>query len=550
MDFNEKFSTYKSLCNVRLPNPISEEYLQNEKNFFQEFNKYRNIQTIDKIESISKIYPTVKNKYKDILALWQGDITTLKIDAIVNAANSDGLGCFQPNHVCIDNIIHTYAGVSLRLECNEKMKEIKYLETGKAFITGGHNLPSKYVIHTVGPIIQYSVSESKKIDLANCYLNSLKLANEKKLKTIAFPCISTGIFRFPQDLASEIAIKSVIKFLDNNENYFERIIFNVYSDTDLAIYDNKTKQIKDNEIPVKDELSMKIDIIKKLLKECDGILIGAGAGLSVAAGLDNKGLHFEENFKDFIDSYGITDLYSGGFYPYQTPEEKWGYFSRNCVTYIDSKPTKLYKDILKLVKNKNYFVLTTNVDDHFEKGGFDTDKIFATQGDFIHLQCSVPCHNKLYESIDLLKEMVARTKDRKIPTELIPICPKCGEPMTTHLRMDHSFVMDDYWYQQNERYINFINNNKDKKILVLEFGVGFNTPSIIRFPFERYTMNNENWYLIRFNKEYSGLIVRDYDDTTLNDWKILKSIKYKNDFQNRFIPISEDINEIIKRLLE
>lgn len=241
VDFSEKFNTYKSLCNVRLPNPITEEYLEKERDFFQEFNKYRNVQTVDAIAPLSKAYPTVNHRYKDILALWQGDITTLKIDAIVNAANSDGLGCFQPTHVCIDNIIHTYAGVALRLECNEKMKEIKYLETGKAFITGGHNLPSKHVIHTVGPIIQYSVSESKKNDLANCYLNSLKLANENNLKTIAFPCISTGIFRFPQDLASEIAIKTVIKFLDTNEHNFERIIFNVYSDTDFAIYDSFIK---------------------------------------------------------------------------------------------------------------------------------------------------------------------------------------------------------------------------------------------------------------------------------------------------------------------
>jgi len=249
-DFNEKFSIYKSLCNVRPPNPISNEYLENEKNFFEEFNKVRNIQSIDKIEPISKNYPSVNTKYKDILSLWQGDITTLAVDAIVNAANSQGLGCFQPSHICIDNLIHTYAGVALRLECNEKMKEIKHLDTGKAFITSGQNLPSKHVIHTVGPIItnipskyelnsdNYGVEESKINDLANCYLNSLKLANENSLKTIAFPCISTGIFRFPQELACKIAIETVVKYLDTHENNFERIIFNVYGDKDLNIYDN------------------------------------------------------------------------------------------------------------------------------------------------------------------------------------------------------------------------------------------------------------------------------------------------------------------------
>ena len=236
-DFEEKFKIYKTLCNIRPPNSISNEYLQNEKNFFHEFNKFRNIQNIKQIKPLEKIYPNINSKYKNILSLWKGDITTLEIDSIVNAANSNGLGCFQPSHKCIDNIIHTYAGVSLRLECNEKMKKIKYLEVGEAFITKGYNLPSKYVIHTVGPMIEFNVSESKKKDLENCYLNSLKLANENHLKSIAFPCISTGIFRFPQDLASEIAIKAVIKFLDTYENNFEKIIFNVYSDTDFKIYD-------------------------------------------------------------------------------------------------------------------------------------------------------------------------------------------------------------------------------------------------------------------------------------------------------------------------
>jgi len=297
------------------------------------------------------------------------------------------------------------------------------------------------------------------------------------------------------------------------------------------------------------ELDKKIEIIKKLLKESDSILIGAGAGLSVAAGLTEKNLNFEENFKDFIDAYNIKDLYTGGFYPYKTINEKWGYFSRNCVTYIDAKSTPLYENILKLIKDKDYFVLTTNVDGQFEKSGFDLNRVFATQGDFINLQCSVPCHNKLYESIDLLKEMVAKTKDRKIPDELIPKCPLCGQPMTTHLRVDSSFVMDDYWYQQNDAYKNFVKSNKDKKVLLLEFGVGFNTPSIIRFPFERQTIHNENWYLVRFNKDYSGLLVPgEYE--TLNDWEELKSLNLENNFQSRFIPISEDINEVINILLQ
>jgi NAD-dependent SIR2 family protein deacetylase len=298
------------------------------------------------------------------------------------------------------------------------------------------------------------------------------------------------------------------------------------------------------------ELDKKIEIIKQLLQDCDSVLIGAGAGLSVAAGLDNKGLNFEENMKDFIKEYGFKDFYSGGFYPYKTPEEKWAYFARYFMCYYNSKSTELYENILKLVKDKEYFIITTNVDGHFEKSGFDISKMFATQGDFVNIQCSEPCHNKLYESIELFKEMVAKTKDRKIPTELIPKCPKCGKIMKYHLRESEEFVEDDYWYQQSSKYMDFLKRNKDKKVLLLEFGVGFNTPTIIRFPFEKKTMENKNWNLVRFNREYSGITIESgYNLQIINDWDTIKSLKLKNNYQNRFIPISEDTNEVIRILL-
>ncbi|OUM56642.1 hypothetical protein PIROE2DRAFT_18648 [Piromyces sp. E2] len=298
------------------------------------------------------------------------------------------------------------------------------------------------------------------------------------------------------------------------------------------------------------EIYEKVEIIKSLINDCDCILIGAGAGLSIAAGLDNKGLKFEERFKDFVDAYGIKDFYSGGFYPFKTKEEKWAFFARYFVTYLDHESTKLYENILKLVQNKDYFIITTNVDGNFEKSGFNPDKIFEMQGDFISIQCPTPCHNKVYESIDLFREMVKKTENRKIPTELLPKCPKCGEIMRTHLRENSAFVEDDRWHQQNKAYLNFIKKNKNKKMILLEMGVGFNTPTIIRFPFEEKTINNKKWNLIRFNKEYSGLIAhttRGID--VINDWEIIKSLKLKNDFQQRFIPISEDTNEIINKLL-
>lgn len=226
---SDKKRLYRSLCNIREPLPISEKYIKIENDFLTNENTNKGFVESNAITSFIK--------YKEsLICLWQGDITTLKIDAIVNAANSQGLGCFIPCHKCIDNAIHSASGVELRLECNKIMQEIGMLQTGKAFITKGYNLPSKYVIHTVGPIIYENVKEKEILELKNCYINSLELAKENNIKTIAFPCISTGEFRFPKELASKIAIKTIKEYLDTNEEYFEKIIFNVFLDVDYKIY--------------------------------------------------------------------------------------------------------------------------------------------------------------------------------------------------------------------------------------------------------------------------------------------------------------------------
>ena len=230
-NISDKKRLYRSLCNIREPLPISKEYIEIENDFLTTANIRKGI-----IDSNNIIQFT---KYKGTpICLWQGDITTLKIDAIVNAANSQGLGCFIPCHKCIDNAIHSASGVQLRLECNKIMQEIGVLQTGKAFITSGYNLPSKYVIHTVGPIIYGEVTEKEMLELKNCYINSLEIAKENNIKTIAFPCISTGEFRFPKELAAKIAIETIKEHLDTNEEYFEKIIFNVFSDEDYSFYLN------------------------------------------------------------------------------------------------------------------------------------------------------------------------------------------------------------------------------------------------------------------------------------------------------------------------
>lgn len=241
-DEENKKKLWRSLCNIRDPKPLNKEYIQIEKEFLQEELQNKEITKVEDIKTIFDIFPNSSLKYKDKISLWKGDITTLQIDAIVNAANSQGLGCFVPCHKCIDNQIHTFAGIELRLECNRVMMEKDYfLPTGEAFITKGYNLPAKYVIHTVGPIIQSEVSKEDKKQLANCYINSLKVAIKSGIRTVAFPCISTGEFRFPKEEACKIALLEVEKFLNYNNKYFDKVVFNVYSEEDYKIYERNIR---------------------------------------------------------------------------------------------------------------------------------------------------------------------------------------------------------------------------------------------------------------------------------------------------------------------
>ena len=237
-----KKNLYRTLCNIRDPLPISQEYIQLENEYLQEEVKKKNITSIENIKTINEVFPQTNLKHKNKICLWKGDITTLKIETIVNAANSQGLGCFLALHNCIDNQVNSNAGISLRLECNEIMKLKNYhLETGEAIITNGHNLPCKYIIHTVGPIIHDGVTEREEKQLKNCYINSLKLAIEKGIRNIAFPCISTGEFRFPKDKACEIAIVAVEQFLEQYSEKIDKVVFNVFEDEDYRRYEQYFK---------------------------------------------------------------------------------------------------------------------------------------------------------------------------------------------------------------------------------------------------------------------------------------------------------------------
>ena len=241
--------------------------------------------------------------------------------------------------------------------------------------------------------------------------------------------------------------------------------------------------------------------LKQELDTADAVVIGAGSGLSTSAGFTYTGERFQKYFGDFIVKYGFRDMYSGGFYPFDSLEEHWAYWSRYIYInrYLDA-PKSVYQELLKLVQGKDYFVLTTNVDHCFQKVGFDKQRLFYTQGDYGLWQCSRPCHQKTYDNEEQVRRMVEQQQHLRIPPELVPHCPVCGAPMTMNLRIDDSFVQDDGWYRAMNRYREFLERNGSSRILYLELGVGFNTPGIIKYPFWRMTAQNPKATYVCVNK--------------------------------------------------
>lgn len=282
--------------------------------------------------------------------------------------------------------------------------------------------------------------------------------------------------------------------------------------------------------PYEEQIMQAADMIQK----ADYVLMGAGAGLSTAAGAVYGGTWFEENFKEFKEKYGngpyMQDMYSAGFHPYPDEKSFWGYWSKQAILGgIDLDVTSLYKDILKLLKDKRTFCLSTNADGQFQKAGYKEEQIFCTQGDYFHIQCQKACHQRTYNAVKLFKQMDQARKNCQIPTYMVPKCPICGGPMTMNLRCDQYFVQDEAWYQAEKRFGDFLNEalKSQKNLLLLELGVGFNTPTIIRFPFEKLVKENKQVNLIRLN---------------LNEAVIPESI------EQQAVGINKDIKQTIKDL--
>jgi len=241
----------------------------------------------------------------------------------------------------------------------------------------------------------------------------------------------------------------------------------------------------------------------KAFQKAEKLVIGAGAGLSSAAGIEYNGKRFTVSFKPFIEKYGMKDLYTSSFYPFRTQEEKWAYWARHISLNLFETPVQeLYISLMEIVSSKDYFIITTNVEGQFTKAGVEKSRFFEVQGNYGYFQCAKGCHDKLYYNEQIVAQMLSETSDCRIPSSLVPKCPVCGGDMEVNLRKDNFFVQDSKWVTSESNYRKFISGTEGKSTVFLELGVGFNTPGIIRFPFETMVYNNSHAVLIRLNSDH------------------------------------------------
>ncbi|KAI8900725.1 hypothetical protein BC833DRAFT_510063, partial [Globomyces pollinis-pini] len=439
------------------------------------------------------------------ISLYRGDITKLKVNYITNAANSELLGCFQPTHKCIDNVIHTQAGPRLRFACINHKPEHKMI--GNAFVTDGFSLPSTKVVHTVGPQVTPNIipTKSEQDQLASCYKSIMEKVLEDEIEdpSIAFCCISTGLFGFDQKLATTIAIETIFEFLSNHQLTGWNIIFNVFTENDMKLY-KRNLEMKFGKVLVnQDTYERQLAKSRTAIEESDYLLISGAAGLSASAGLDYTSedifkVHFpmmhKKGFKNFYQFIGFNDwkLYSNN------PEGlKWAYYlSQVNLARYNWPKSKVYKDLLTLFQRfepGNAFITTSNADGMFEQNGFPIESIYTIQGDYGRLQCLNRCTEHSYwDSKPIIDSLLPKLNldTFEIPEMEVPKCTKCNGPLMLNVRGGNWFIETPFVTQKTrfenwkEKVIKDVQEN-GKKLVILEIGAGFNTPSVLRWPNEK-----------------------------------------------------------------
>ncbi|KAF2265254.1 A1pp-domain-containing protein [Lojkania enalia] len=473
------------------------------------------------IERKSK--PSNAKKATIHVSLWRGDITTLTdITAVINAANSALLGCFQPGHKCIDNVLHSAAGPRLREEMNRIMKEQGHEEpVGRAKVTPAFNLPAKYIIHTVGPNIDRrstTPSEEAKKQLASCYSACLDAAETLPLDvngrlSIAFCCISTGLFAFPKAMAAKIAVRTVIQWCEvHPDTPITDIIFDVFTEEDLNFYSQELDDLEKtvanasattvpkrltNIVPPKG-----IESARQWIQEADYLIISAGAGLSASDGLDYTSSSLFAKHYPALLKHGLNRLYDTiGFSSWPSAAVKWGYFFTHANLILQWPKSTLYRSLLDLAERfgeTRYFVRTSNADGLFAANGFPERRIATPQGQYRYLQCYAKCRpDAVFPFADYLEKTLPHIDPETCAItdeSLIPHCEFCGTELTICVRGGSYFnggpfeEQEDAWYDFLEE---IESNTDDKSVVILELGVGINTPSVLRWPNENLTENSD-----------------------------------------------------------
>ena len=491
------------------------------------------------------------------VAVWQGDITSLTgVDAVINAANDQGLGCFVPSHKCIDNVIHRAAGPRLREACRMEMNQRGTPLTAGTMpiVTAGFHLPAKYVIHVTGPMIERgtSLTTSNKEALAQTYRNILETAANHSLKSIAIPCISTGLFGFPQEEAAEIALTTVHRWIHMNPDKLETIVFNTFLDKDMHLYTTglagnapttspapqATAITRTVTSPPSDPRSDSIVLAKSWIEKADSVLIVAGAGMSVKEGemVYVKPDDFARHYPWFTKWGYRTNYETMGLSSDPTVPEtaKWALHAK----HMDNMrwkwaPNEGYSQLRQLVSNKDYFVLTSNVDACFERAGFDADRIYTPQGEWTYLQCMRACRpDSVFEARPYLDKILPHiSSDGYVPENLIPHCPRCGGSMFGNVRGGSWFLHHERYQTQNEKLQLWMEHQKlsGKEVVVVEVGAGYNTPTVTRFPAETFVRSlQQRGKLIRINPS-DPEVPGDLRSVALGEgWQALGDILHTN----------------------